>query len=68
MTAAETIAAIRADARFAKATETLAAEHERTVQDLITLTEIPAPPFNESRNGTFSNSIHFGLRRDACTR
>lgn len=49
MTAAETIAAIRADARFAKATETLAAEHDRTVQDLITLTEIPAPPFNEER-------------------
>ncbi|NMJ41652.1 M20/M25/M40 family metallo-hydrolase [Roseomonas sp. JC162] len=49
MTAAETIAAIRADARFAKATETLAAEHDRTVQDLITLTEIPAPPFNEEK-------------------
>ncbi|MBR0661603.1 M20/M25/M40 family metallo-hydrolase [Neoroseomonas oryzicola] len=49
MTAAESIAAIRADARFAKATETLAAEHDRTVQDLITLTEIPAPPFNEEK-------------------
>jgi len=49
MNATETIAAIRADARFAKATETLAAEHERTVQDLITLTEIPAPPFAEEK-------------------
>lgn len=49
MTATETIAAIRADARFAKATETLRAEHDRTVQDVITLTEIPAPPFNEEK-------------------
>lgn len=49
MTPAETIAAIRADARFAKAAETLAAELERTIQDLITLTEIPAPPFGEEK-------------------
>lgn len=49
MTATDTIAAIRADARFAKASEVLAADHERTVQDLITLTEIPAPPFNEEK-------------------
>ncbi len=49
MTAAETIAAIRADARFATATATLAAEHERIVADVITLTEIPAPPFNEEK-------------------
>jgi acetylornithine deacetylase/succinyl-diaminopimelate desuccinylase-like protein len=49
MNATETIAAIRADARFARASETLAAEHGRTVQDLITLTEIPAPPFNEEK-------------------
>jgi di/tripeptidase len=49
MTPAETIAAIRADARFARASETLATEHDRTVQDLIALTEIPAPPFAEER-------------------
>lgn len=49
MTAAETIAAIRADTRFAAATATLAAEHERIVADVITLTEIPAPPFNEEK-------------------
>ncbi|CAH0233348.1 M20/M25/M40 family metallo-hydrolase [Roseomonas sp. CECT 9278] len=49
MNATETIAAIRADARFATATATLAAEHERTVADVITLTEIPAPPFAEER-------------------
>ena len=36
MNATETIAAIRADARFAAATATLAAEHERTVADVIT--------------------------------
>lgn len=52
MNATETIAAIRADARFARATETLAAEHERTVRDLITLTEIPAPPFAEERRAS----------------
>jgi acetylornithine deacetylase/succinyl-diaminopimelate desuccinylase-like protein len=49
MNATETIAAIRADARFATASATLAAEHDRTVADVITLTEIPAPPFNEEK-------------------
>jgi acetylornithine deacetylase/succinyl-diaminopimelate desuccinylase-like protein len=49
MNATETIAAIRADARFERACATLAAEHERTVRDLITLTEIPAPPFGEEK-------------------
>jgi acetylornithine deacetylase/succinyl-diaminopimelate desuccinylase-like protein len=49
MTAAKTIAAIRADARFAAAAATLAAEHPRTVADVIALTEIPAPPFGEER-------------------
>ena len=33
---------------FAAARETLAAEHERTVQDIITLTQIAAPPFKEA--------------------
>jgi tripeptide aminopeptidase len=49
MNATDTIAAIRADARFAKAAETLAAEHDRTVADVITLTEIPSPPFGEEK-------------------
>ena len=49
MNATETIAAIRADARFAAASATLAAEHERTVADVIRLTEIPAPPFGEEK-------------------
>lgn len=41
------IAALLADPRFRRAAATLAAEHERTVQDIVTLTEIPAPPFGE---------------------
>jgi acetylornithine deacetylase/succinyl-diaminopimelate desuccinylase-like protein len=45
----ETIAAIRADARFRHACEVMRAEHERTVQDIIALTEIPAPPFGEEK-------------------
>jgi acetylornithine deacetylase/succinyl-diaminopimelate desuccinylase-like protein len=49
MNAAETIAAIRADARFAAAAATLVADHDRTVADLVTLTEIPAPPFGEAQ-------------------
>ena len=47
MTPDETIAAIRADARFAAASEKLAADHARMVEDCITLTQIPAPPFAE---------------------
>lgn len=34
---------------FKKAVETLDAEHERTVADIITLTEIPSPPFKEDK-------------------
>ncbi|MES2894463.1 MAG: M20/M25/M40 family metallo-hydrolase [Pseudomonadota bacterium] len=33
---------------FKTAAATLAAEHDRTVGDIITLTEIPAPPFKEA--------------------
>jgi len=40
-------AAIFADRRFKLACAVLRAEHDRTVQDIITLTEIPAPPFGE---------------------
>ena len=49
MNAPQTIAAIRADTRFAKAAAQLAADHDRIVQDVITLTEIPAPPFGEEQ-------------------
>jgi len=41
------IAEILRDPAFRKAVETLDAEHERTVADIITLTEIPSPPFKE---------------------
>ena len=34
---------------FRKAIETLDIEHERTVADIITLTEIPSPPFKEDK-------------------
>ena len=45
----ETIRAIRADARFRAACDVMRAEHARTVEDIIRLTEIPAPPFKEER-------------------
>jgi len=47
-TPAETIAAILADPRFRAAVATLEREHDRTVEDIITLTEIPSPPFGEA--------------------
>lgn len=37
---------------FKTAAATLAAEHDRTVDDIITLTEIPAPPFKEAERAT----------------
>nr|WP_321524679.1 M20/M25/M40 family metallo-hydrolase [uncultured Cohaesibacter sp.] len=40
---------IRASEKFNKAAETLASDHDRFVNDIITLTEIPAPPFKEER-------------------
>ncbi|MBY0335915.1 MAG: M20/M25/M40 family metallo-hydrolase [Acetobacteraceae bacterium] len=44
-----TIAQIRLDPRFLRAAAVLREEHERTVADIIRLTEIPAPPFQEER-------------------
>ncbi len=41
------VAAIAAHPAFAAARATLRAEHDRTVRDIVTLTEIPAPPFAE---------------------
>lgn len=43
------IAAIIADPAFKMALAALDAEHERTVADIVALTEIPAPPFKEER-------------------
>lgn len=46
------VAAIAAHPAYAAARATLRAEHDRTVRDIITLTEIPAPPFAESARAT----------------
>ena len=43
-----TIAAILADPRFQAAVAVLDREHDRTVEDIVTLTEIPSPPFAEA--------------------
>jgi len=43
----DSIATLLAYPAFQRAAATLAAEHERTVEDGIMLTEIPAPPFAE---------------------
>ena len=43
----DSIAAIAAHPRFRAACDTMRAEHDRTVEDIIRLTEIPAPPFAE---------------------
>lgn len=40
---------IRSHPRFEKATQALRAGHDRFVEELITLTEIPAPPFKEEK-------------------
>lgn len=44
-------AKIVASPAFKAATAVLNREHDRTVQDIITLTEIPAPPFKEEARG-----------------
>jgi len=43
-----TVQQILASERFRRAAETLATEHDRTVDDIIRLTEIEAPSFNEN--------------------
>jgi acetylornithine deacetylase/succinyl-diaminopimelate desuccinylase-like protein len=45
---AETIARLLANSRFQAAVTVLDREHERTVEDIIRLTEIPSPPFKEA--------------------
>lgn len=47
MTPAETVAAIRADARFQAACEVMRRDHARMVEDVVRLTEIASPPFKE---------------------
>jgi acetylornithine deacetylase/succinyl-diaminopimelate desuccinylase-like protein len=43
-----TVARVLANPGYRAAVATLDREHERTVRDIITLTEIPAPPFKEA--------------------
>ena len=42
------VAAVMASEAYRRAVATLAREHDRTVRDIVTLTEIPAPPFGEA--------------------
>jgi tripeptide aminopeptidase len=49
MTTDETIAAIRADQKYQSACDTMRAEHDRIVGDIVALTEIPSPPFGEEK-------------------
>jgi acetylornithine deacetylase/succinyl-diaminopimelate desuccinylase-like protein len=52
MTADATIARILADPRFRDAVAVMEREHDRTVADIIALTEIPAPPFGEEKRAS----------------
>jgi acetylornithine deacetylase/succinyl-diaminopimelate desuccinylase-like protein len=44
----EAVRRLVATPAFAAMVETLAREHERTVEDIVALTEIPSPPFGEA--------------------
>jgi tripeptide aminopeptidase len=48
-TYAEQVAALTASPKYQTAVATLDRQHDRTVEDIITLTEIPAPPFKEEK-------------------
>ena len=63
-TPGDTIAAILADPRFQAATAVLEREHDRTVEDIVTLTEIPAPPFAEEARA----AAYLAMLRDAWAR
>jgi len=45
------VAKIVASSAFKTATANLEKDHDRTVADIVTLTEIPAPPFKEAERG-----------------
>ncbi|MFB9947492.1 M20/M25/M40 family metallo-hydrolase [Rhizobium puerariae] len=45
------VRALLASAPFKAATDTMAQTHDRFIDELIALTEIPAPPFKEERRG-----------------
>lgn len=46
------LAAVLASKRYAAAREALRLDHARMVEQLVTLTEIPAPPFGEAARGS----------------
>ncbi|MDB5456864.1 MAG: peptidase [Caulobacter sp.] len=48
---AKSVQTIVASPAFKAAAKTLADDYERTVADIVTLTEIPAPPFKETARG-----------------
>lgn len=45
----EAVAALTASAQYKAAVTTLDRDHDRTVQDIVTIAEIPAPPFKEEK-------------------
>ena len=45
------VARVRGHAKFAAAIAALDRDHDRLIQEIITLTEIPAPPFKEDARG-----------------
>jgi tripeptide aminopeptidase len=45
----QSVAAVRASDSFQKALAILDRDHDRMVEEIVTLTEIPAPPFKEDR-------------------
>ncbi|WP_417691669.1 M20/M25/M40 family metallo-hydrolase [Roseibium sp.] len=53
------VAKIRSHAKFIKAAEVLTSEHDRFVEEIVTLTEIPAPPFKEAvRAAAYEKMFH----------
>ena len=58
--ASAAIAAILADPRFEAAVAVMRREHDRTVEDIIRLTEIPSPPFKEERRA----AAYLGMLRE----
>ena len=65
-----TIDTVLADLRFRAATEHMRAHHDRLVEEIVTLTEIPAPPFKEEARAAalermFAEAGLEDVRRDA---
>ncbi|MCA6299967.1 MAG: M20/M25/M40 family metallo-hydrolase [Phenylobacterium sp.] len=58
------VARLSSDRRFTAAQKVLEAEHDRTVADIIRLTQIPAPPFGETEraNAVRTDFEALGLR------